>query len=183
MPHHSIVKSCTNRSSKPECKDFFFYSVPHSNPMLLGEWLVEMQVTQTRISEHSRICSVHFVGGKNTQKNNTPCAFPWTHRRKSPMLWPNPPSTVNLELSLSEEQLSIMITPTVILQQLHVTVLYQVALHFILLQQVHMLNCAQMLHLTQQQLFKRGKSIAWSRLPEIKSWFIFTLALTTTMHL
>ena len=96
MPHHCIVKGCTNRSSKPdhECKDLFFYSLPHSNPLLLREWLVKMQVTQTRISEHSRICSVHFVGGKKTQKNNTPCVFPWTHRRKSPMLRPNPPSTV-----------------------------------------------------------------------------------------
>ena len=94
MPHHCIVKGCTNRSSKPECEDLSFYSLLHSNTMLLREWLVKMQVTQTRISEHSRICSVHFVGGKKTQKNKTPCVFPWTHRRKSPILRPNPPSTV-----------------------------------------------------------------------------------------
>ena len=94
MPHHCIVKGCTNRSSKPECKDLSFYSLPHSNPMLLREWLVKMKVTQTRISEHSRLCSVHFVGGKKTQKNNTPCVFPWTHGRKPPMLRPNPPSAV-----------------------------------------------------------------------------------------
>lgn len=73
----------------------------------LREWLVKMQ-SEHNIIEYSRICSVHFRNGKKTQKNDIPHLFPWTHRKKSPMLCPfRPTASKRRHRTLAEQRAAV----------------------------------------------------------------------------
>ena len=82
MPHHCIVPCCTNRSGKsrqPGSK-VSFYQLPLKNPKLLKQWLIKIRRENTPLTIHSRVCSVHFKGGKKTAQNNVPELFEWTKK-------------------------------------------------------------------------------------------------------
>ena len=84
MPNTCVVPGCTNHSGKPECQGLSFYRLPLDNPELLREWLIKMHLSQKDVSEHSRVCGMHFVGGRKQCRSDIPQLFPWSTKRKSP---------------------------------------------------------------------------------------------------
>ena len=71
------VPGCTNRSNKPGSEGLSFYSFPYDNTHLLRQWLIKMHLSPNSINKHSRICSVHFIGGKRKGKDDIPQIFLW----------------------------------------------------------------------------------------------------------
>ena len=71
----NMVPGCKNNSYKPECQEMSFYTLPLDNPDFISEWLIKMHLQS--VNEHSRICSVHLMCGKNIPK-----LFPWNFRRR-----------------------------------------------------------------------------------------------------
>ena len=60
MVKHCIALGCQNRSSKPECKDLSWHSLPLSNKNLLAQWLVKLRRENTPVNKNSYVCSQHF---------------------------------------------------------------------------------------------------------------------------
>lgn len=60
MVKHCIAFGCQNRSSKAECKDLSWHSLPLSNKNLLAQWLVKLRRENTPVNKNSYVCSQHF---------------------------------------------------------------------------------------------------------------------------
>ncbi|KAL9973404.1 hypothetical protein ACROYT_G019860 [Oculina patagonica] len=97
MVKHCIAFGCQNRSSKAECKDLSWHSLPLSNKNLLAQWLVKLRRENTPVSKNSYVCSQHFeancfikpVGGQRTRlkPDSVPTKFIFTvekPKRKEP---------------------------------------------------------------------------------------------------
>ena len=76
MPHHCIVPLCTNRSGN--CLGVSFHRLPLHNPPLLKQWLVNIRQENTPINKTSRVCSIHFKGGKKKGNLDVCVIFLWT---------------------------------------------------------------------------------------------------------
>ena len=61
MVKHCIAFGCSNRSSKPECRELSWHLLPLSNKKLLTEWLVKLRRANTPVTKNSYVCSQHFV--------------------------------------------------------------------------------------------------------------------------
>ena len=106
MPKHCSIPGCTSRSDKEGCKTVSFHTIPR-DVSIRHQWLVSIKKPIT-ISEHTRICSLHFVGGMKSASSPIPTLFPWstpaavraTPRQRSP---PTPqPKHPKLEEQLYE---------------------------------------------------------------------------------
>ena len=80
MPNYCLVPGCNNNYN-PECRGMSFYTLPLDNPELINWWLIKMHLSIESVSEHSRICSKHFIGGKRHGKGNL---FPWNSKKRKP---------------------------------------------------------------------------------------------------
>ena len=60
MVKHFIAFGSQNRSSKAECKDLSWHSLPLSNKNLLAQWLVKLRRENTPVNKNSYVCSQHF---------------------------------------------------------------------------------------------------------------------------
>ena len=84
MPHHCIVPLCTSHSSDGSSNSddlrISFYRLPLNNPLLLKQWLVNIRRENTPINHNSRVCSLHFKGGRKIGKLDVPVIFPWTKK-------------------------------------------------------------------------------------------------------
>ena len=70
--HCSIVcpspaPGCTSRRGKGEACSLHFYHLP-SNPDVRQCWLVSIKKSIV-VSDYTRICSLHFIGGEKTVDN------------------------------------------------------------------------------------------------------------------
>ena len=63
---------CKNISGTPGIS---FYRLPLKDPELLKKWLIKIGRENTPITEHSRVCSAHFNGGKRKGKDDIPVVF------------------------------------------------------------------------------------------------------------
>ena len=84
MPHNCVIKGCKNRSNKKECGILSFHALPLADKENLRQWIIKTRLPQRLINRHSRVCSVHFLGEKRSDQNDTPQIFPWTSSRKPP---------------------------------------------------------------------------------------------------
>lgn len=75
MPHYCIVPLCKNISGTPGIS---FHQLPLKDPELLKKWLIKIRRENTPITEHSRVCSAHFDGGKKKGKDDIPVVFACT---------------------------------------------------------------------------------------------------------
>ena len=101
MPHHCIVPKCSHKSGKPESKGVSFYRLPLKNKKLLKQWLIKIRRENTPLTQHSRVCSVHFKGGKKSGKNDVPEIFQWTKTST------RQPPKVRVNLTESDETIDI----------------------------------------------------------------------------
>ena len=90
MPESCSIPGCTSRRSKDKASRISFYHLPIDSSIRY-QWLVSIK----KVSEHTRICSLHFVGGKKTVENPLPTLFPWSkqtlqNKRKPPCNRPSP---------------------------------------------------------------------------------------------
>lgn len=60
MVKHCIAFGCTNRSSKHECKELSWHSLPLLDKRLLAEWLVKIRRENCPVTKNSYVCSQHF---------------------------------------------------------------------------------------------------------------------------
>ena len=82
MPHYCIVPLCNNRSGTPGIS---FYRLPLKDPNLLKQWLAKIRrEDDIPLTKYSRVCSVHFEGGKKTGKMSVPTLFAWTKQHGRP---------------------------------------------------------------------------------------------------
>ena len=63
-----------------------FHRLPLHNENLLTKWLVNIRRVNTPVNEYSRVCSVHFEGGKKKGKDDVPTIFAWSNT-----ITPRPP--------------------------------------------------------------------------------------------
>ena len=84
MPYHCIVPLCTNRSGSIKRTRNSFHRLPLNNPPLLKEWLVKIRRENVPLNNNSRVCSVHFKGGKKSGPNDVPVNFAWTKPPRPP---------------------------------------------------------------------------------------------------
>jgi len=85
MRHSCIVPECYNNSEKPSCARISFHLL--TDPVLLKKWLIKICQENTPVNHNSRVCSVHFIGGKRSSDNCIPNIFPGqnhfeNHQRK-----------------------------------------------------------------------------------------------------
>ena len=81
MPHYCIVPLCKNVSGMPGIS---FHRLPLKDPVLLKKWLIKIRRENTPITQHSRVCSVHFKGKKKLDKGDIPEVFVWTKPARPP---------------------------------------------------------------------------------------------------
>ena len=95
----NIVVSLVVRAGvikRVSCKTVSFHAIPR-DVSIRHQWLVSIKKPIT-ISEHTRICSLHFVGGMKSASSPIPTLFPWstpaavraTPRQRSPPPTPQP---------------------------------------------------------------------------------------------
>ena len=84
MPNKCVVPGCPNHAHKAECKGLHFYTLPHDHPDLLRKWFIAMHLSPNSVNKHSRMCSVHFIGGRRQGKDDVPQLFSGNNMRKSP---------------------------------------------------------------------------------------------------
>ena len=101
MPQYCIVQGCTNRSNKVGCEDISFHHLPFSNAHVLRQWIIKARLPDKLLNKTSRICSVHFLGGKRKHLSDVPEVFPWTQpvRKPPPQKFQPTPSHVRPSLS------------------------------------------------------------------------------------
>ena len=75
MPKNCSIPGCTSRSDKEDCKHLLFHGLP-KDPSLQHKWLASIKRPIT-ISEHTRVCSLHFSGGVKSATSPIPTLFPW----------------------------------------------------------------------------------------------------------
>ena len=75
MPESCSIPGCTSRRGKGEACSLHFYHLP-SNPDVRQCWLVSIKKSIV-VSDYTRICSLHFIGGEKTVDNPIPTEFPW----------------------------------------------------------------------------------------------------------
>ncbi len=82
MVKRCIAFGCSNKSSKPECRELSWHLLPLSNKKLLTEWLVKTYVAnilsltalkshwRTKISFETGVCAnkIYFYGGEARKK-------------------------------------------------------------------------------------------------------------------
>ena len=106
MPKNCCIPGCHSRSDKPECQGVSFHALP-KDAALREQWLVSIKKPIT-ISEHTRLCSLHFVGGKRSSTEPVPTLFPWTGRvasRRQPPRHRSPPAQPKPKQAKIEDQL------------------------------------------------------------------------------
>ena len=81
MPHYCIVPLCNNQSGTPGIS---FYRLPLKDPDLLKQWLVKIRREDVPLTKYSRVCSVHFEGGRKIGKKAVPTIFAWTKHHSRP---------------------------------------------------------------------------------------------------
>ena len=81
MPEACSIPGCTSRRGKGEACSLHFYHLP-SNPDVRQCWLVSIKKSIV-VSDYTRICSLHFIGGEKTVDNPIPTEFPWITNVKS----------------------------------------------------------------------------------------------------
>ena len=75
MPEFCSMPGCTSHRGKGEVRSLSFYHLPrdeHARQL----WLISMKKEIT-VSAHTRICSLHFVGGNKNKEYPVPTLFPW----------------------------------------------------------------------------------------------------------
>ena len=77
MVYSCIIPGCKNRSNKEDCKDVKFYTLPFRNEELLKTWLSLVCKQRNEVTIHSRVCSIHFIGGIKRSDDDPPQIFPW----------------------------------------------------------------------------------------------------------
>lgn len=82
--HLCCVPGCQSRSDKD--KGVSFYRLPASNTELHYQWVTTARLN--KVTKHSRICSIHFHNGKRDSPDDVPMTFPWSKKRKSPIVRP-----------------------------------------------------------------------------------------------
>ena len=61
MVKHCIAFGCSNRSTKPECRELSWHLLPLSNKKLLSQWLIKLRRANTPVTKNSYVCSQHFL--------------------------------------------------------------------------------------------------------------------------
>ena len=76
MPHHCVAPKCHNNSvTSPGLS---FHRLPLGKPELLKKWLIKIRRENMPLKEDSRVCGVHFSGGRRQGINDVPEIFAWT---------------------------------------------------------------------------------------------------------
>ena len=81
MPHYCIVPLCKNHSGT---KEISFHRLPLNNKQLLKRWICKIKRENIPLNKYSRVCSVHFEGGKKKGPNDVPTIFAWTPSTRAP---------------------------------------------------------------------------------------------------
>ena len=81
MTKSCAVFGCHSRSGKPGCEGVAFYRLPMRDNKLLRIWLKRLRTESLRVNKNTRICSLHFEGGRKSGPNDIPSIFPWTNSR------------------------------------------------------------------------------------------------------
>ena len=85
MPESCYIPGCHSRRGKGGTLSLHFYRLP-SDPDTRHLWLISIK-KNIIVSEHTRICSLHFVGSEKSPEHPLPTIFPWSeppHPRKKP---------------------------------------------------------------------------------------------------
>ena len=83
MVHSCIVPGCHSRSDLPSCTHLSWYRLPHSNPLLLQKWMDNIGQAIDSVSEHTRICSLHFLNGERQSFDDVLILSPWNQYHAS----------------------------------------------------------------------------------------------------
>ena len=75
MLHYCIVPMCKNHSGM---KEISFHRLPLNNKQLLKQWICKIRRENIPLNKYSRVCSVHFEGGKKKGPKDVPTIFAWT---------------------------------------------------------------------------------------------------------
>ena len=81
MLHYCIVPMCKNHSGM---KEISFHRLPLNNKQLLKRWICKIRRENIPLNKYSRVCSVHFEGGKKKGPNDVPTIFAWTPSTRAP---------------------------------------------------------------------------------------------------
>ena len=81
MPHYCIVPMCKNHSGM---QGISFHRLPLSSPQVLKQWICKIRRESVPLNKYSRVCSVHFAGGKKDGPNDVPTIFAWTPATQAP---------------------------------------------------------------------------------------------------
>ena len=120
MPQACVIKGCTNRSNKAGCEGVSFHHLPLSNAPVLRLWVLKARIPERLVNKASRVCSVHFIGGKRRHLFDVPELFPWTPAKRKvppsrviplPCTMAQPPSPL-VSPSLPTSSLSSLPTPS-----------------------------------------------------------------------
>ena len=82
MPKNCSIPGCTSRVKKAGCRDISFHRLPLDSAQR-EQWLNSIQRTIS-ISASTRICSLHFEGGRKTSDVAVPTIFPWSKEVELP---------------------------------------------------------------------------------------------------